>query len=633
MKKKIAVLANYWSSDIVDMFFEGLTKSIPEESMDFYVFVAANSYGRDENINRNEMEIHNLPYLEDYDVIIIFSQGLNSDEHKQDLYDKCSKLDKPVILIGDNYPGFYGITANNYTGMRALVEHIYEKHNAKKYFFIAGAPSNPDSAYRLEVVQEFAKEKNLEFTDDDVFYSNWELGPVHNIIVEKYKTKEDLPDAIICANDFIAMSVCNALDLASLTCPEDVIITGYDNVRSNKIYYPSISTVDQNYGKAGEKAAEIILGILDGKTEVYSTTVDTECVIGESCGCKSLVHEKNRNNFCHNKVEDEYIGFFRRGRLFDLSHELNEADRFAQIAPRLQKIFYKDNGSEGSCFHIMMDTRFGKLAYEGVERVAPKYQFADEFKVIVSKMDGRIAQAEKYPRRNLVPTYDSYGKNRMFIFMPIYYKTFSCGYLCMEGPQQFGNEWYCNEYSECINESIKNFINNIQLSAVNDKLSAIMHTDPMTRVKNRAAFEEFKEQLQLEYVKNPNMKFGIAMFDINNLKQINDIYGHDSGDQYIKNCCHLICKVFEHSAVFRLGGDEFLAILKEGKDLDKLDELRKMFNEKMIESQNEEDVVDRLSIASGFGFSEEITLERYEDIFKIADDNMYKVKKMMKGQN
>ena len=82
-----------------------------------------------------------------------------------------------------------------------------------------------------------------------------------------------------------------------------------------------------------------------------------------------------------------------------------------------------------------------------------------------------------------------------------------------------------------------------------------------------------------------------------------------------------------------MGGDEFLAILKEGKDLDKLDELRKMFNEKMIESQNEEDVVDRLSIASGFGFSEEITLERYEDIFKIADDNMYKAKKMMKGQN
>jgi GGDEF domain-containing protein len=52
------------------------------------------------------------------------------------------------------------------------------------------------------------------------------------------------------------------------------------------------------------------------------------------------------------------------------------------------------------------------------------------------------------------------------------------------------------------------------------------------------------------------------MFDLNDLKHINDRYGHERGDEYIVNCCRLICQVFKHSPVFRIGGDEFVALLR-----------------------------------------------------------------------
>lgn len=630
MKKKVAIFANFFSADIVDMFFDGLYKSIPEETMDFYIFFAANSYGRDAVLNKSEMTICKLPVLKDYDIAIVFSQGLNSDEYREEIYKLCDEAGIPTIVIGDKQDRYHSITTNNYPGMRTLVEHLYEVHNARKFIYIGGTETHPDSVFRLEVIKEFAKEKNLDFKEEDVFYSNWEVIPTVEYVCSKFKNGDNLPDAIICANDFLAMGACTALDLIKLECPKDVIITGYDNIRSNKIYYPAVTTVDQNYDKAGEKVAEIIVNILKGNNEITSVEIDTECVIGESCGCKSETHERNRNYFCHTKIGKEYDSNHRKGRLFVLAHELYEAERCSQVAPRLQKVFYREDGAEGGCFHIMVDKAFAELAYREVGDL-PKYEYADEFNIIVSKIDGSIAQKETTTRKNLIPQYKGYGPNRIFLFMPIYYRTFTCGYLCMEGPYKYGEEWKYNEYSECINESLKNFINNIKLTSLNDQLAKIMHTDALTHVKNRSAFEDHKEQLYLEYVKDPNIKFAIAMFDINNLKQVNDFLGHDAGDQYIKNCCSLICKTFDHSAVFRLGGDEFLAILREGKDLDNLDEHMTRLNEVLQKSKKEPEAVDRISFATGIGFSAEITLDTFDDVFKIADDRMYENKKHMKG--
>lgn len=631
MKKKIAIFANFWSADIIDMFFDGLYKSVPEETMDFYIFFAANSYGRDAVLNKSEMTICKLPILKDYDVAIVFSQSLNSDEYREEIYKLCDEAGIPTIVIGDKQDRYHSITTNNYPGMRTLVEHLYDVHKARKFVFVAGTKSHPDSAFRLKVLKDFAKEKNLDFSEEDVFYSNWEIIPTVEYIRDKYGNGEMLPDAIVCANDFLAMGACTALDTINRECPREVIITGYDNVRSNQIYYPAITTVNQNYDKAGQKVAEIILNIFNGNKEITSAEIDTECVIAESCSCKSPVHERNRNYFCHTKIGKEYDSNHRKGRLFVLAHELYESERCNQVAPRLQKVFYREDGAEGGCFHIMIDKDFAKLAYKDVSEL-PQYTYTDEFTVIVSKIDGSIAMRDTAPRRELIPQYRGYGPNRIFIFMPIYYKTFACGYVCMEGPYHYGEEWKYNEYSECINESLKNFINNIKLTSLNDQLSAIMHTDALTHVKNRNAFEEFKEQLHLEFVKDPGIKFAIAMFDINNLKQINDVLGHDAGDQYIKNCCGLICKTFNHSAVFRLGGDEFLAILREGKDFDDLDEHMTRLNEVLKKSKNEPEAVDRISFATGIGFSEEISVDEYDKVFKLADERMYENKKIMKSQ-
>ena len=88
--------------------------------------------------------------------------------------------------------------------------------------------------------------------------------------------------------------------------------------------------------------------------------------------------------------------------------------------------------------------------------------------------------------------------------------------------------------------------------------------DELTGTKNKTAYHETEKELQ-RLVKDGGEPFGIVVCDINGLKLINDTEGHKAGDDYIKSACRLVCRIFHHSPVFRVGGDEFVVVLK-GQD-------------------------------------------------------------------
>ncbi|MBO4285818.1 MAG: diguanylate cyclase [Bacilli bacterium] len=97
------------------------------------------------------------------------------------------------------------------------------------------------------------------------------------------------------------------------------------------------------------------------------------------------------------------------------------------------------------------------------------------------------------------------------------------------------------------------------------ELNDLAYADALTSVKNKQAFDVAMEELQKRIDNKEEVKFALAMFDCDNLKDINDEYGHDKGDIYLRNACHLICRVFKGSPVYRFGGDEFFALL-QGND-------------------------------------------------------------------
>lgn len=114
---------------------------------------------------------------------------------------------------------------------------------------------------------------------------------------------------------------------------------------------------------------------------------------------------------------------------------------------------------------------------------------------------------------------------------------------------------------------------------IND-LNKRVYVDALTSVKNKGAFSDALDDLQTGLNNHNDTPFAIGMFDCDNLKIINDQYGHEMGDIYLKNACRLICQVFQHSPVFRVGGDEFAVIL-QSEDYQRREELVGQLNQEM----------------------------------------------------
>ena len=150
--------------------------------------------------------------------------------------------------------------------------------------------------------------------------------------------------------------------------------------------------------------------------------------------------------------------------------------------------------------------------------------------------------------------------------------------------------------------------------------------DALTGIKNKHAYAATEMQIDEQISKGTQEPFAVAVCDINGLKQVNDKYGHAAGDDFIKAACALICTTFQHSPVFRIGGDEFVVILK-GADFENRAELIAEFGMKQADNASK----DLVTLAFGVSDYEPGQDIRMQDIFERADSYMYVNKKYIKG--
>ena len=158
------------------------------------------------------------------------------------------------------------------------------------------------------------------------------------------------------------------------------------------------------------------------------------------------------------------------------------------------------------------------------------------------------------------------------------------------------------------------------------KAQSIANTDTLTGVKSKHAYHEYLVRLEKEIEENSSMQFAFAVCDVNNLKVVNDTQGHKAGDEYIKRACRLICAAFQHSPVFRIGGDEFVAILR-GQDYENRKKILEDFNLQIEENLKKGEVI----IASGCSEYDSSKDSSVSEVFERADFNMYTRKKALKG--
>lgn len=165
-----------------------------------------------------------------------------------------------------------------------------------------------------------------------------------------------------------------------------------------------------------------------------------------------------------------------------------------------------------------------------------------------------------------------------------------------------------------------------------DQLNIETYKDALTGVGNKAAYIKRMDELNKE-LQESDTDYAIVVADINNLKQINDEHGHRSGDMYIKGCSHIICDVFKHSPVFRIGGDEFAVLLLD-EDYKNRKELFNRLKKEFDAAYEQEGVSPWEKYSAAAGMAEKSSDDNTtEFVFKRADKEMYKNKTLFKEKH
>jgi DNA-binding LacI/PurR family transcriptional regulator len=191
----------------------------------------------------------------------------------------------PVVSLGAGLAEVPTVLVDNREGFRAVLEHLHGHHGCRRFAFAGGPDSNADARERRDLFLEFLGDHDLETREDRIltgeFSSAWGSQAAEALVGPG---KPDF-DALVCANDDIAMGAMEALAGRNLHVPEDLGVTGFDDVATAGP--AALTTARQLLSEVGRTGAELLWKTIQGEPVPALTVTKTALVVRQTCGCLS----------------------------------------------------------------------------------------------------------------------------------------------------------------------------------------------------------------------------------------------------------------------------------------------------------------------------------------------------------
>ncbi len=629
-RKKIALFSTGWASNILAQFLRGIQDEFSSLNLDTYLFLSYANYSQSEPERAGEFQIFHLPDLADFDGAIILSNLCDFPGILDDLVTRCNAAGIPVISHGIPHAGAVNVLMDNDSGMNSLTGHLITEHGVRNIVFVAGTADNSDSSERLESVRRLALEHGLSFTEENVVYSDWEFAKAAEI-ARDFAEKGTLPDAFICANDELAMVITTTLEDYGISSPGDILVTGFDNLPDSCLFYPSITSVDPDNRLHGKVCAKAMLDLLDSKTTENPIKLPSRFIPRESCGC-TLSADSARRRL--RVATDDFKSQRKKDRnnwhIFYLERLMLKCESVAELRTTLMDSLSQERFLEGENFHILFDACANKTLTSYDTFYEEDSSYSDQQDVIFSVRNGVVQDISNIRATQIIPGISEDDPCHMYVVLPIHDGPHKIGFVVFTDCYEGIDNKEVMLFMEKINSSMVNSKKSIYLKAVNEYVKEMSNIDSLTSVKNRSAYEARLEDIQNRTSEGKISGFGIVLFDVNNLKRINDELGHFMGDEYLKNACRLICTVYKNSPVYRIGGDEFVVVL-EGRPYEQREQILEAFVREMDRIKDSDlRPEEKVSIAYGMAVYEGSN-DKIEAVVKRADELMYATKKRMKA--
>lgn len=557
MKKKIAVLACGWAQYFLYDFLQGVEKIAKENNADVYIFNCYDYVEFSGYPNATGFSIYRLINYEEYDGIIILSDLIKNPRVLEMERQRILKSGKPAVSINLKLKDISCMRIDNYTGFYELVTHLIKEHNARNLFYIDGNETSLDFAERRKAFRMALQDNQIELNRENIFtveHSSFNYG--YNAASEIFSSDRKLPDAIVCANDLIALGVLKAAAERNIKIPEQLKITGYDGNYFARNVIPAISTVNDNAFKIGTESAK---RVLTGFTEVQDFKIKSMPIYQGSCGCESKIITDQKLfslKFLSEISQSENFA----AQLNQIEEIFTDAADVFTLLTNLELFFSKSHAFEGSDFCIFLKADWASVLINSEENLPQNLSYGSQVQAITS-----IQNNVKYPReiiktKDLIPSKMHSDECNTFLFIPIFNHSYVHGYFVCKNSLSMISNYHGHQWTRTFGACIERFRKKNMYKQMSQQFLRLSTRDALSGMLNRVGMEKLAKPF---YQQNKHNGLTTVLFfvDINSMKTINDKFGHLHGDLAVKTIAQAVLQVVPRNWLcIRYGGDEFLVV-------------------------------------------------------------------------
>lgn len=575
------------------------------------------------------------------DGLIIMGETIKNEDILNRIVANARQRKIYTVCVDKHIEGCFNIIFNYRSAFEAIVEHVVTKHNCRTINLVAGFRNNAFSDERIDCCRRVLQRHGLELDENRILYGDFWADPTSRAFDEFMLSGLKMPDAFICCNDSMAMTICSKLKDIGMSIPDDVIVTGFDGIYEERYHIPRLSTAKQDLELAGVKAINAIARHNtdnNGELRTETCVIDHMPVWSQSCGCLPM---DLRSEFSQIRplldmasANDDFDF-----HMYNFNTHASEANGLADLA---EKVFYYNSWYGYYYFAICLDHEFMNISDKYDKFISGSSSDDDcseeKNKLILCENDNDHRyeyQYAEYPQ-HLSAAIDKFN---VFIFLSVHFQDQGMGYAIsaldpeLLGPYTGDYYRYMPKYTRNLNQVLEMANSQSVLKKVIAKLQDLYVRDH-TGLYNRQGFYSEISRYISEVKSTPEKPASLIIIsiDMDGLKFINDTYGHSEGDIAIKAIASALISVWGVNEICsRFGGDEFILASISDEPEAKVSELTKKIQL----------YLDNFNISSGKPYTISASLGTYyekispelivDSLIKAADDSMYKEKSTHKN--
>ena len=500
---------------------------------------------------RGEKNIFNLINFDRFDGIIVAPLTLAIENLIEEIEETLRKKCKcPIIYVDKESKYFPHIETNDKYAMEQVVDHLIEKHGYKDIFCLAADLKSVATIQRVEGYKASLRKHDIPIDasrisyDGDFYFSGGEKL-ARKIVSGEIKK----PEAIACLNDYMAIGISEELINYGFHIPEDIAITGYDGVDEVATSYTTITTFTPPIVQTGIIAACELSYLITGVKPQPIKEVMGSLEVGNSCGCTEP-SAMSRSSVLRLKDKlDDYRMFFNSYMQESITSARNLEDVINKFCYYLYLI--KDYSDYYLCLCNGWDE-----TYDNTQDEYPKDGYTDKMKMVLASENTEYVPSNfMFKTKDMIPNlWKEREKPKAYYFTPLHFNGYCIGYSVLT----YGNK--IQSYDITYRNWSRNVMNALEYFRVHKQLYLSSFRDALTGAYNRNGLKQKLPGILEEGIINHN-KVLVIMADLDNLKEINDNFGHIAGDDVIVEAINAIRSCLSGNEIcVRIGGDEFIVV-------------------------------------------------------------------------